>query len=137
MIILVVDANVLFSALIKDSVTAELLLHQGFILFTPEFIMQEFLKYQADILNKTSRTEAEFMQIVNMLNDIITVVPSEEYSEFMNEAEVISPDKKDVMYFALALKLKCAMWSNDKHLKNQDKVKIYSTGDLFKELSST
>ena len=36
------------------------------------------------------------------------------------------------MYFALALKLNCGIWSNDKKLKNQDKVKVYSTEDLLK-----
>ncbi|MEK6928390.1 MAG: hypothetical protein AABW65_00335 [Nanoarchaeota archaeon] len=36
--------------------------------------------------------------------------------------------------FALALKLDCAIWSNDKKLNEQDKVKIYSTEDLIELL---
>jgi len=47
------------------------------------------------------------------------------------EAEKFSPDEKDIMYLALALKLKSAVWSNDKKLKTQDKVKVYSTNDLL------
>ena len=52
----------------------------------------------------------------------------------MKEAEKITPDKKDVLYFALALKLRCGIWSNDKKLKTQNKIKIYSTEDLLKNI---
>jgi len=132
---LIVDANVLFSALMKNSLTAELIFKEDFLLSTPEFIITEFFKYEDLILKKTHRTKEEFIQIMYMLKDIIMVVPKEEYSKFIEEAEKFSPDKKDVLYLALALKLKCAVWSNDKKLKNQDKVKIYSTDDLKKELN--
>jgi predicted nucleic acid-binding protein len=134
MIILVIDANVLFSALIKNSLTAEIIFEEDIIPSAPEFVIEEFLKYEDLILKKTSRTREEFIQIMHMLKDIITVVPKEEYSKFIGEAEKFSPDEKDVMYLALALKLKCAVWSNDKRLKQQDRVKVYSTEDLRNEL---
>ncbi len=129
---LVVDANILFSALIKNSLTAELLFEESLNLYTPEFIIDEFFKYEDFLLEKTSRTKEEFIQIMHMLKDAITVVPKEEYSRFVEEAENISPDKEDVLYFALALKFRCGIWSNDKRLKNQDKIKIYSTSDVMK-----
>ena len=53
----------------------------------------------------------------------------------MKEAKRLSPDDKDVMYFALALKLRCAIWSNDKELKKQKEVTIYNTQELFDELN--
>jgi len=129
--ILVIDANILFSALIKNSLTAELIFEEDLLLYTPEFIVEEFLKYEDLILKKTSRTKEEFIGIMHILREIITVIPKEEYSEFMKEAEIISPDEKDVMYFALTLKLKCGIWSNDKKLKEQDKIKIYSTKEIL------
>jgi predicted nucleic acid-binding protein len=49
-------------------------------------------------------------------------------------AKKICPDPKDAFYFAAALKLNCAIWSNDKELKNQNYVKVYSTSDLVKML---
>ncbi|MBI2664574.1 hypothetical protein HYX10_04510 [Candidatus Woesearchaeota archaeon] len=134
MISLVIDANVLFSALIKNSLTAEIISEESIIPSAPEFVIEEFLKYEDLMLKKTSRTREEFIQIMHMLKDIITVVPKEEYSKFIGEAEKVSPDEKDVMYLALALKLKCALWSNDKRLKQQDRVKVYSTEDLKNEL---
>lgn len=35
-------------------------------------------------------------------------------------------------YFALALKLKCPIWSNDKKLKEQNIITIYHTHELSK-----
>ncbi|MBN2423037.1 PIN domain-containing protein [Candidatus Woesearchaeota archaeon] len=129
---LVVDANILFSALIKDNIAAKLLFEDKFKLYTPDYILDEFLKYNKTILKKTSRTHENFVQIMHVLQEIIYVLPREEYSKFIDKAEKISPDEKDVMYFALALKLKCPIWSNDKKLKEQKEVVVYSTHDLVK-----
>jgi len=92
------------------------------------------LKHKDLILGKTSRTNEEFIQIMHALKDVIAIIPKEEYSKFMKEAEKITPDEKDVLYFALALKLRCGIWSNDKKLKTQNKIKIYSTEDLLKNI---
>ena len=128
----VVDANVLFSAIIKEGGTAELLFDTRLSLYAPEFFIYEFMKYKDLILAKTSRTEEEFVGIMHLLKEVIEVVPKKDYSAFVKEAETISPDEKDVMYFALALKLKCSIWSNDKKLKEQDKVKVYSTTEMMR-----
>ena len=134
MIALVIDANILFSALIKNSTTARIIFEEEIKLYTSEFIINEFFKYQNLILRKTSRTNEEFIQVMYMLKDLVTVIPKEEYSEFMEKAEKISPDEKDILYFALALKLKCGIWSNDRKLKTQNKIKIYSTEELLEEI---
>jgi predicted nucleic acid-binding protein len=129
---LVVDANILFSSLIKEGKTQELLLDLSLNLFTPEFIFTEFEKHKQEILDKTNRSSEQFDDIFNIMKEIINTIPEEEYKEFIKRAEEITPDPDDVMYFALALKLNCPIWSNDKKLKNQDKVNIYSTNELIK-----
>lgn len=58
------------------------------------------------------------------------LVPLEELIQYVEEAEKITPDPDDVTYFSLALQLHCAIWSNDKKLKQQNKIKIYSTHEL-------
>jgi predicted nucleic acid-binding protein len=128
----VVDANILFAALIKKGVTAELLLNDAFSLFAPEFILEEFLDHKEEILQKTKRAESDFMQILKILESIISFVPKEEFKQFLEEAEKVCPDKDDTVYFALALKLNCAVWSNEKKLKEQSRVAVYSTADLLK-----
>ena len=129
--ILVLDANILFSALIKDSLTAELIFNEDLKLYTCEFIIEEFFKYEKEIMQKTHRTREQFIIIMHQLRDIITVIHKEEYSHFIVEAEKFSPDPKDVMYFALAIKLGGNIWSNDKLLKNQNKVKVYLTSEIM------
>ncbi len=129
--ILIIDANILFSALIKNSLTAELIFNEDFKLYTCEFIIDEFFKYEKEIMKKTHRTKEQFITIMHQLRDIITVIPKEEYSHLIDEAEKISPDPKDIMYFALAMKLNGSIWSNDKILKKQDKVKIYLTNEIM------
>ena len=129
--ILVIDANILFSALIKDSLTAELIFNEDLKLYTCEFIIEEFFKHEKEIIKKTHRTREQFITIIHQLRDIITVIPKEEYSHLIEEAEKFSPDIKDVMYFALAMKLNGCIWSNDKLLKKQDKVKVYLTSEIM------
>lgn len=124
---LVVDANLLFSSLIKEGKTQELLLNFSFNLFAPKFIFIEFEKHKQEIINKTNRTLSEFDEIFNIFKEIIYIIPKE---EFMQEAEKITPDIDDKMYFTLALKLKCPIWSNDKKLKNQNKIKAYTTNEV-------
>ena len=129
--ILVIDANILFSALIKDSLTAELIFNEDLKLHTCEFIIEEFFKYEEEIMEKTHRTREQFITIMHQLKDILTVIPKEEYSHLIAEAERFSPDPKDIMYFALAMKLNGSIWSNDKLLKKQDKVKVYLTSEIM------
>lgn len=133
---LVVDANVLFSALIKQDITAEILLDLSLNIYSPEFILEEFEKHKQEILSKTKRTEEEFRGILDILKKIITLVPAEEFEDYLKESKEISPDPKDTAYLALALKLNSPIWSNDKKLKEQVKIKIYSTKELADELDS-
>lgn len=130
--ILILDANILFAALIKNSLTAELIFNADLQLYTCEFLIEEFLKYEKEIIKKTHRTDEQFVAIMHQLKEIITVIPKEEYFKFIIEAEKFSPDPKDTMYFALAMKLNAAIWSNDDRLMKQDRVKIYKTSDLIK-----
>ena len=62
---LVVDANVLFSVLIKRGKTEELIFEEDLHLFAPEFIFEEFEKYKEDILKKTERTTEDFDELMD------------------------------------------------------------------------
>ena len=93
------------------------------------------MKYSDVIQTKMKRTREEFITIMHQLYEVITVVPEEEYEKYIEDAGKISPDDKDVMYFALALKLRCPIWSNDAKLKEQDQVVIYNTSELVRLLN--
>jgi len=131
---LVVDANILFAALIKASTTSDLIVDNSLDLVTVEFIFEEFEKYKGEIKEKTHRTEEDFQRFMDIIQKRIRLVPYEDFESYMEEAEKISPDPNDSEYLALAMKLNCAFWTNDKKLRKQDKVKIYLTEDLVNEL---
>ncbi|HLD42761.1 MAG TPA: PIN domain-containing protein [Candidatus Nanoarchaeia archaeon] len=131
---LIVDANILFSSLIKKGFTADLLFDPRLHLFTPEFILDELAKHEKFILQKSQRPKQGYIQTLHTLQEVISVMPQSEFSAFLDEGRRISPDADDFMYFALALNLKCPIWSNDKRLKGQKKVKIYSTDELRETL---
>ena len=128
---LVIDANILFSILIKYGNNEDLLFQEDLHIFAPEFLFEEFEKYKSLILEKTEREEKDFDKFLGILKKKIKIIPNEEIELFIEEAKSICPDEKDIDYFALALKLKCGIWSNDKELKEQNKIKVYSTNDLI------
>ena len=127
---LVVDANIIFAVLVKDSFSHHLLFSGEFHLYTPEYIFTEFEKHKEEILNKTDRTTEDLFRLLDVLKRRITLVPLEELGDYVDEAESITPDPNDMAYFALALKLRCPIWSNDKKLKQQNQIKIYHTHEL-------
>jgi predicted nucleic acid-binding protein len=128
---LVVDANILFAALIKEGFTAELMLSDKLQLFAPEFLFTEFKKYEEFILKKTHRSSEDFHRYLKLLEDYIVTIPKREITPFIEKTREISLDPKHVIYFALALALNSSIWSNDKQMKDsQTTIRIYSTSDL-------
>ncbi len=57
---LVLDSNVLFSALIKKSTTRSIILSDVFDLYAPEYIFSEIAKHKELILNKSKMNEENF-----------------------------------------------------------------------------
>jgi len=69
-------------------------------------------------------------------NIILKSYPKEDSLAFLEKAKELSPDPKDAVYFAVALKMGANIWSNDKRLKSQNTIKIVSTNELIEGLSS-
>lgn len=89
---LVVDANVLFAALIKDSFSYQLLFSEKFHLFTPEYVFIEIEKHRRELLDKTERSADNFYELLDALKRRIILMPLEELTEYVEEAEKITPD---------------------------------------------
>lgn len=84
-------------------------------------------------MSKARINIGEFGFLERILQWRIEFVPVEEFKDFLKEAELVCPDPDDIEYFALALKLNCPIWSEDKRLKKQSKVKVFSTSELLKK----
>ncbi|MBU2475869.1 PIN domain-containing protein [Candidatus Micrarchaeota archaeon] len=134
--ILVVDANILFAALIKPGLTRTILLLSEHELFAPEFSVYEFKKHLEELENKTGLEKDELNELFEELIESsgIKLIVFEEFENKKEEAKKISPDIDDSAYIALALHLGCGIWSNDKELKKQKEVKIITTKELFEEM---
>jgi|SRR3989344_6743588 len=132
---IIIDANILFAALIKDGKTADILVNPFLELNAPEILFEEFSKYYEEIINKSHRNKEAFISTLSYIKELITIISNSTFYEFIDRAKEISPDPDDIMYFALALKLDCSIWSNDKKLKEQNKVKVYSTEALIREFN--
>ena len=99
----------------------------------PEYIFDEIKKHIKEILDKTSLSSVELNELLEEIIILanIKIVALINFKEYLPKAENISPDSGDIPYFALALKFNCAIWSNDKELKNQKEIKVYNSQDLF------
>ena len=69
-----------------------------------------------------------------MLRLRVSFIPFEEFAAKIKEAEVLSPHLKDIEYFALALKINAKIWSQEKAFKEQKRVEIVTTDELFSML---
>jgi predicted nucleic acid-binding protein len=95
---LIIDANILFASIIKDSSTAELLISDKLYLYAPEFLFDEFTKYERYILEKTNRSKEDFDQYLKILKEEIEIIPEKVITPFIEKAEKFSPDPKDTVY---------------------------------------
>lgn len=128
---LVVDANVLVASFIRRGETRKLLLADDLVLAAPEFVFSELGEHRGEILKRTGRTSREFDLFLDIVKSRVRVVPAGDVRGFWKQAESLSPDPDDVAYFALALKTGCGIWSNDRRLKNQKRVEIWTTRELL------
>ena len=135
---IVLDSNIFFSALIKDSLTRKLLLeYEDFFLF-PSYIFEEMEKYKADLLTKSRMRPQDFDQLLKLLLKKVLIVPEEVLKDYREEAlEIVKNiDRDDALFIACALAYpKSVIWSDDKKLKNQNRVKIISTAEISEYLA--
>ena len=134
---LVVDANVLLAAFLKQALTRELLLDKRLKLFAPEHLLLETRKHlkTSSALRKRIRiTTQELDRLFLLLTENIETVPQKEFMTRMSEALTLAPHPEDAPYLALAMQLSIPIWSNDLGIHAQQKVRTYGTKDLLKEL---
>ena len=132
---LIIDANILFASIIKSSSTAELLLSVKLYLYAPEFLFDEFTKYEQYILEKTNRSKEDFDQYLKILKEEIEIIPKNVIMPFIEKAEKFSPDPKDSVYIACALAINSKIWSNDRKLKeSQKEIEVLTTEELIKKV---
>jgi len=105
---IVLDTNVLISAIIKDSTTRRLIVESEQVLLFPEGIFQELREHKEEIFEKSGLTKEDYDKLISkMLNDVY-IVPNELVVFQRDEAYhlVKDIDIDDVLFFATALVFK-------------------------------
>ncbi|MBU2100161.1 hypothetical protein KKG83_03690 [Candidatus Micrarchaeota archaeon] len=134
---LVVDSNRIFAALIKDSVSREILESPKFKFIGVHFSETEVKKYEKIILRKAGLSRKDYQKLFDLLFSRILLLDEQGLKEnFFNEAFKVTQkiDESDTLFLALALQENCGIWSDDKHFKQQNKVKVYTTKQLIELL---
>jgi len=131
---IILDTNILISALIKNSATRKIIIESGLNLFYPELSFKELLKHKKYILYKSNYNEEEFLKIINKLLEYINLIPLEVIEPKLKEAKEImgKVDVNDILFISAALSLNGIIWSEDKDFDRQNIIKIIKTSDLIK-----
>ena len=135
--ILIVYVNIVISALIKDGISRELLFYSPFTLYSSDTLIESTTKYENLILEKSELSKEDFEKLLSSILQNIKIVERSEYEKYMEEANKLMGqiDIEDVPFIALALSINNdGIWSDDAHFKQQDKVKVYTTEELFRLL---
>jgi len=135
--IVVVDTNILVSALIKDSVTRKIITELDENYVTPEIVFEELLKHEKLILRKSGLDKNEYRQVLKKLLEHVNVIPHRQSIKHLNEAKKIMEkiDPSDVLFISTALCFRnAAILSDDKDFEKQDRIKVIKTSELAKRI---
>lgn len=134
---LVVDANVVISALIADGTTRELLVVLDKEWLTPAVIRDEIDRHRDHIVERSDLSVERVDRFLDLLfSNYITLVPVHQFVERIEPAEqalgTVDPD--DVLYLATALARDAGIWSDDGDFREQELVPVYTTADMAARL---
>ena len=126
---IIVDTNILFSAILKiDSIISKIIIENNkFTFYTPDFSIDELNKHKDKLIKLAKYEQHEYDEIYNIIfrrviilnNNIIPnkiIVKAREYCKNI--------DEKDTIFVAYALFFNSKLWTGDKKLitglKNQN-----------------
>ena len=130
----VLDTNILLKALIKDSVVRGIIVGPKHEFLIPENAIEETRKHMRLIEEKSGLSEKEIDLVLESLLTNIRVIPVEDILTRWKEAEeIMTPiDRDDMPFLATAMSALCdGIWSDDRHLKGQKRVKVWRTKEVM------
>lgn len=137
---IVIDSNVLFSALIRNSKTRKLILeYEGFFLF-PEYIFTEMQNHKQELLDKSGMNKTDFDKLLFLILRRVIIVSNKALKSFKKESINIMKniDIDDAVFIACALAYEDSIvWSDDKALKKQNTVKVLNTKEIVEILEKS
>ncbi|MBX8636425.1 MAG: PIN domain-containing protein [Thermoplasmata archaeon] len=131
---IVVDANVLISALIKNGKSREVIVSSIFELVCRKYLGEEIYKHREYIARKSGLSTEEIILLTNLLLRRIQTIPDGIYKRKLKEAKLLMrADPGDVPYVACFLAIGCdGIWTNDNHFTGNDRLVVYNTVELLR-----
>lgn len=136
---LVVDANILVAALLKDATTREILLKDEIEFFAPESLAVEIknLLKNPRVRRRLKLKDKDLFALSSAILARITFFPEKSFAASIKRSIPLVTHIEDAPYIALSLALDLPLWSNDADLQKQPLVKVYATPELIKAFKLT
>jgi len=133
---LVVDANVLVGALLRDSTNRNLILHGQLDLHAPEWLWDEFERNRSLLLKKSRATGASLDLLIERLQDQVRSIPMATIEQHVQTAlkRVGDANEYDAPYVAAAIAIEGGVWTHDKTLGELAGVPCFTTGQILAAL---
>jgi len=130
---IIIDANRIIAALVKQSTTRDILFDGKFEFVTPDHSITEINNHKEELQRKTNLTSEEFDVLLALIFENIIILPAETYSQFMDECKNEISDIDDAPYLAACLASRAeGIWSHDPHILEQKKVKVFTNIDMLR-----
>jgi predicted nucleic acid-binding protein len=118
---IIVDTNIIFSALLKrQSVFTALLLESEHKFYVPELVIIELFKHKDKILKLSQIPEEDLLRFYHVILRRINIY-KEDLIQIDNLKQAYNLcfdiDVNDTIYIALTLELRGKLWTGDKKLK--------------------
>jgi len=132
----VVDANVVAAAFLRDSTVRRIMTLSLVDLLAPDFLHEEVTNHLPDLRRRAGLSEEAASELLALLEGYVTLIPAEALMVPWDRASraMTTIDPKDVAYLAAALAVDAPLWSDDPHLKKQEVVRCWTTGELVLSL---
>lgn len=134
---LVVDANIVIAAFLRDSTVRRLVGLSFLDLMAPEFLDEEVSKNLPELKRRARLARASAEEVLNQIKQFLIVIPHESTLTEWNRASAAMAgiDSTDVPYVAAALSIPCdGIWSDDSDMKKQGIVPCWTTRELVAAL---
>jgi len=137
--LLVIDANVVFSALLMKGKPLKIFeansLLNKYEFISPEYLFSEIEEEMDRILKYSQYSPEEFDRVFSFIKESTELIPFESFKDKTKEAAEIAPHREDIPYIALSLKLNCEILSGDKSLKERLPDKVITPAEILDRLA--